>query len=96
MKVHPIISSAEFKAFVKKRWTFSIIMSMVILAAYFGFILIVAFNKELFAVKIAPSLSWGIVCGLGLIILAWVMTGIYVNWANNVYDKDVEMLKGRL
>jgi uncharacterized membrane protein (DUF485 family) len=31
--------------------------------------------------------------GLGIILIAWVMTGIYVFWANNRYDNAVEALR---
>ena len=66
------------------------------LLAYFGFILAIAFKKELFAIKLSSNLTLGIVLGLGIIIFAWIMTGIYVNWANNKYDKDVEILKSKV
>lgn len=95
-KVHDMVNTEEFKLLVKKRWTFSLIMTTIMLFAYFGFILTIAFNKSIFAIKIAPNLTVGIVLGLGIIIFAWLMTGIYVSWANNNYDKDVEILKSKV
>lgn len=91
-----LASTPDFKAFVAQRWRFSLIMAGIMLFAYFGFILIVAFNKSIFAISVSKGLSLGIVAGLGLIILAWAMTGIYVNWANTVYDSKVENLKSKL
>jgi uncharacterized membrane protein (DUF485 family) len=66
------------------------------LAVYFGFILTIAFNKEILASKINDGLTLGIPVGLGIIILAWLLTGVYVRWANNHYDKKVEELKKKL
>ncbi len=91
-----IQESEEFRKFVLKKWTFSLILTAVMLLAYFGFILIIAFNKEILATKISSGLTLGIPVGLGIIVLAWVLTGVYVRWANNHYDKKVEELKKKL
>jgi len=95
-KAQQLVDSTAFKAFVKRRWLYSLIMAALMLAAYFTFIIIIAFNKAIFAIKIAPSLTVGIVAGLGIIIFAWLMTGIYVTWANKYYDADVALLKSKL
>jgi uncharacterized membrane protein (DUF485 family) len=34
--------------------------------------------------------------GVGVIFAAWILTYIYVIWANNVYDKEVEDIKKEL
>ncbi len=91
-----IQETEEFKKFVLKKWIVSLILAAVMLLAYFGFILLVAFNKTLLATKITNGLTLGIPVGLGIIILAWVLTGIYVRWANNHYDSKVEELKKKL
>lgn len=81
------------QVFIRKSRVFSLAMTALMLLLYFGFIMIIAFNKSLFAYKVTSSLTLGIVCGLGLIILAWLFTGVYTWWANNFYDKEVEKLK---
>ena len=86
----------EFKKFVVKKWTVSLLLASIMLIAYFGFILTIAFNKELLAITLRKGLSLGIPVGLGIIILAWVLTGIYVRWANKQYDSKVEELKKKL
>jgi uncharacterized membrane protein (DUF485 family) len=91
-----IQETEEFKKFVTKKWTVSLILAAIMLIAYFGFILTVAFNKEILSAKITKGLTLGIPVGLGIIVLAWVLTGIYVSWANNKYDKKVEELKKKL
>ena len=91
-----IQETEEFKKFVRKKWSVSLILASIMLLAYFGFILTVAFRKEILATKIGDGLTLGIPIGLGIIILAWALTGIYVRWANKHYDKKVEELKKKL
>ncbi len=92
MTPHSVLESNEFKSLVKKRWTFSLAMAAIMLLVYFGFLLTIAFRKEFFAQKIASGLTLGIALGLGIIIFAWIMTGIYVKWANSSYDEKVNEL----
>ena len=63
------------------------------MVAYFGFILLVAFNKPLLGRVIAPGLSLGILLGFAVIIAAWVLTWVYVRWANTHYDAHVRGLR---
>ena len=94
MEDKKILESDAFLNLVAARRSVSISMTIVMLVAYFGFILTVAFRKEVFAIKVFSNyLSLGILCGLGLILLAWVMTGIYVLWANKKYDAHVDALR---
>lgn len=63
------------------------------MAAYFGFILLVAFNKPLLGTPVADGLSLGILLGALVIVVAWVLTWIYVSWANRHYDSAIRRLK---
>jgi uncharacterized membrane protein (DUF485 family) len=91
-----IQETEEFKKFVTKKWTVSLILASIMLLAYFGFILTVAFNKEMLATKLNKGLTLGLPVGLGIIVLAWVLTGVYVRWANKHYDNKVEELKRKI
>ena len=62
------------------------------LVAYYGFILLVAFDKELLATVIANGLSLGILLGALVIVFAWVLTIFYTTWANNTYDREIAEL----
>jgi uncharacterized membrane protein (DUF485 family) len=64
----------------RKRLAF--ILSGCMLAIYAGFILLVAYQKPLLGSQIVPGLSWGILLGVLVIVAAWVITLIYVIWAN--------------
>lgn len=67
---------------VPSRWGLSFILSGVMIVIYFGFILLVAFDKPLLGELIMPGLSVGIALGAAVIISAWVLTSIYVASAN--------------
>jgi uncharacterized membrane protein (DUF485 family) len=88
-----IINSPAFKAFVKQRWRVSLLLTFIMLIIYFGFVLTVAFHKDWLGHKIGQHVPIGLPIGVGIILSAWALTGIYVSWANNVYDKKVEELK---
>jgi uncharacterized membrane protein (DUF485 family) len=60
---------------------------------YFGFILLVAYGKPVLATELVPGLSLGIVLGAAVIVVAWVLTWIYVRWANGRYDPALARLR---
>ena len=91
-----ILESAKFKALVRKRMSVSLALTFVMLAVYFGFILIIAFNKELLAMKIGEHMTLGLPIGIGIIIFAWLLTGVYTRWANSSYDRSVRELKKQI
>jgi len=88
-----IIDSPEFKDLVATKGSVSAILTVIMLAAYFGFILVLAFNKEILSGLLMEGLSVGIPVGLFVILLAWGLTGIYVFWANDKYDSAVNKIR---
>lgn len=68
-------------------------LTMAMLASYFGFILLVAFDKPFLGSTIVPGLSVGIALGASVIAIAWVLTGIYLRWANARWDAEVEAIR---
>jgi uncharacterized membrane protein (DUF485 family) len=83
-----VIQSPRFQELVRQRTRFAWALTIVMLVIYFGFILLVAFAKPLLAMKIGGGVtSLGILLGLGVIIAAFVLTGIYVYRANSEFDE---------
>ena len=83
-----VIQSPRFQELVRQRTKFAWTLTIVMLVIYFGFILLVAFAKPLLAMKIGGGVtSLGILLGLGVIIAAFVLTGIYVYRANSEFDE---------
>ncbi len=95
-----LIESPDFKALVRKRWSVSFTLLATLFVSYYGYILLVATNKELVAQKVSDApdavVTVAIVLGVAAILVAWVLTAVYVWWANNAYDPEVERLKGQL
>ncbi len=76
-----------------QRWRISLWLTAAMMLIYFGFIFLVAFNKQLMGQTIVPGLSIGILLGALTIVAAWVLIFIYVRWANNYYDNQLANLK---
>ena len=72
------------------RWRIATRLTAAMMAAYFGFVLLVAFNKPLLGRLLAPGLSLGMLLGAGVIVVAWILTWTYVRWANRVYDPALD------
>jgi len=72
----------ELEGLSAARWRVAISLTLVMLAVYVAFILLVAFNKPLLGRLIVPGLSLGILLGVLVIVVAWVLTWWYIRWAN--------------
>ncbi|WP_265821729.1 DUF485 domain-containing protein [Geovibrio ferrireducens] len=96
MNAHEIVNSDRFKTLVRKRWTFSYIMLAILFVVYFGYLFLISLDKEQMVTLVAPNITLGIVLFVAVILIAWVLTIIYVLWANSSYDKEVEELKKML
>lgn len=83
-----IRSNPKYTAFVSMRNRYSVIMSILGAVAYYGFILLVAYDKEFLASKIGEgyTTSLGIPIGVGVIAFTIVLTWIYVRRANSEFD----------
>ena len=92
MKDEDIVARIEknpkFLKFVSTRNTYSIIMTIAMMVVYFGYILLVAFNKPFLATKVATGavMSVGIPLGVGVLVFTIVITAIYVRRANTEFD----------
>jgi uncharacterized membrane protein (DUF485 family) len=88
-----IPSHSTLEAVAAARWRIAISLTIAMMVAYFGFILLVAFNKPLLATLVAPGLSLGMLLGALVIVVAWALTWIYISWANAHYDASVKGLR---
>jgi len=88
---HPPDSRLE--ALAAARWRIAIILTIAMMVIYFGFILLVAFNKPLLGTRVATGLSLGMLLGALVIVAAWVLIWIYVRWANTHYDSAVQAMR---
>ena len=82
----------RLRQLVQQRWRIAIALTVAMIVLYFGFILLIAYNKPLLATRIAPGLSLGILLGALVIVASWLLTWVYVRWANTHYDRELREL----
>ncbi|MBA3559819.1 MAG: DUF485 domain-containing protein [Gemmatimonadaceae bacterium] len=83
------ISDARLQALAARRWKTAIWLTGAMVAIYFGFIALIAFQKPLMGRLLARGLSVGILSGALVIVSAWLLTWVYVRWANTRYDEEL-------
>lgn len=91
-----MLDSPEFKAMVAKRWAVSVALTAVLFLVYYGYIVLIATDKAFMAQKIGEVTTLGIPLGVAVILLSWMLTAIYVIWANKVHDPEVRNLKSKV
>ena len=75
------------------RWRIAILLTLAMVAVYFGFIALIAFGKARMGSLVAPGLSLGILLGALVIVASWLLTWVYVRWANNKYDVELQRIR---
>lgn len=98
LEAHQILDDPEFKALASQKNTVSLILTIIELVLYFGFIALIAYNKPFLSQKVAEgsAITIGIPIAVGVIILSWILTGVYIFWANSTYDDMVNRVKKRI
>jgi len=82
----------ELVALTRKKAALSRLLSFIMLGVYFGFVFLLAFAPDVLSAHVGQA-TLGIPLGIGIIALAWILTGLYVRWANGAYDSAVARLK---
>ncbi len=84
-----IQESKNFQELVVRRSNFAWSLSAIMLVAYYSFILIVAFYPKFFSTPIFEGAvtTYGIPAGMFIIILSFVLTGVYVRRTNKEFDE---------
>lgn len=90
--IDPTDRSARLRAVAAARWKVAIALTGAMIVLYFGFVMLIAFDKPLLGRLLVPGLSLGIVLGAGVIVCSWLLTWIYVRWANTRYDAELRAL----
>jgi uncharacterized membrane protein (DUF485 family) len=88
-------SDEAVRALAARRWRIAIALTSVMMATYFGFLFLVAYAKSAAAILVGPGLTLGIVLGALVIVVAWIVTGVYVVWANRTYDRELHALRDK-
>ena len=82
-----IEANPDFIELVRSRRTFGWTLTAIMLVIYYGYIALVAYDKPLIAQPLFGAVTVGLVIGIGVIVSAVLLTGIYVLRANGKFDE---------
>jgi uncharacterized membrane protein (DUF485 family) len=86
--VQRIASHPKYQELKAKRTSFGWWLTIAMLVVYYGFILLVAFDKPLLASRIGSGvMTLGMPIGLGVIVFTILITAVYVRRANREFDQ---------
>lgn len=90
-----IANDPRYRRLIRARGRFGWLLAAIMLSAYFGFVLLIAFDKAFLARPVVAGgvTSLGIVIGFAIILLAIVLTGLYVARANRDYDAALAAIR---
>jgi uncharacterized membrane protein (DUF485 family) len=88
-----IAGHPKYQELKRKRSSFGWWLTASMMIVYYGFILLVAFNKPFLASRLGDGvMTMGIPVGLGVILFTVVITAYYVRRANSEFDELSEQL----
>ena len=87
-------SNPDFLELERRRGALGWTLTAVMLVIYFGFILLIAFVPQVLAMKVGTGvMTLGFPLGIGVILSAIVLTGVYVWRANALFDPMTRRIK---
>ncbi|WP_225409857.1 DUF485 domain-containing protein [Stigmatella hybrida] len=87
-KAQEIARSPKYQNLVKKRSVLGWSLTAVMMVVYYGYIFLVAFNREFLARTVGEGVTTlSIPIGLGVIVFTVLITGVYVRHANSEFDR---------
>jgi uncharacterized membrane protein (DUF485 family) len=95
--VERIQNNPDYQKLVKTRNKFAWTLSIIMLVVYYAFILVIAFDPSLLGAKMGSGvITVGIPIGIAIIIIAFVLAGIYVRRANGEFDVLTQQVRDEL
>ncbi len=88
-----ILNDPNYQTLKARRTRFGWWLTIAMLVVYYGFILLVAFDKPFLATRLGAGVTTiGMPIGLAVIIFTVIITAIYVQRANSEYDELTERI----
>ena len=82
-----IAGNPKYQELKAKRTRFGWWLTLAMMVVYYGFILLVAFDKEFLSQRFGDGvMTLGIPVGFGVIVFTIVITAVYVRRANSEFD----------
>jgi uncharacterized membrane protein (DUF485 family) len=93
-----ISNDPNYKKLKAKRSSFGWWLTLAMMIVYYGFIMLVAFNKPFLSQRLGDGvMTIGIPIGFGVIVFTVVITAIYIRRANSEFDElTAAIAKGAL
>jgi uncharacterized membrane protein (DUF485 family) len=91
-----IEASPEFQELRSRLRRFVFPMSAVFLLWYFAYVLLGAFAHDFMAIKVWGDINVGLLIGLGQFVSTFIITGLYVRFANRELDPRAEAIRSKL
>lgn len=89
-----IAANRSYQELKSKRSKFGWVLTIAMLIVYYGFIMLIAFDKALLAKPIGSGvMTWGMPIGFGVIVFTIAITGVYVQRANGEFDALSDKVK---
>jgi uncharacterized membrane protein (DUF485 family) len=98
LTTHEILQDPDFKEMYSKRMRIAWTLTVLELILYFGFVYLVSFKQAFLSERLSADAvtTKGIPIAVLTIVFSWVLTGIYVFWANSTYDGLVNKVKAKI
>ena len=92
--VDRILADPNYQLLKERRSRLGWWLTAAMLVVYYGFILLIAFEKQVLAARIGTGvMTWGIPVGFGVIIFTILITAYYVMKANSEFDDLNDKIK---
>jgi uncharacterized membrane protein (DUF485 family) len=96
MNHRELLESRAFHQLLARRWRMSLSLTALLFLLYYGYIILIAVNRAFVSRRIDGATTIGIPLGAAVIVAAWILTAIYVVWANRYYDVEAARLRDSL
>lgn len=93
-----ILDDPDFKELYTRKMTVAWTLTVLELVLFYGFVALVSYNKPFLARKLsaASPITIGIPIAVAVILISWVLTGLYVRWANTTHDDLANKIKDKI
>lgn len=82
-------ANPKFQQLVAKRGRLALVLSLIVLGAYYALMMVVAFAPDLLRSPVAEggALSIGFPIAAVVIVVSWLLTGVYSYFANGEFEE---------
>jgi uncharacterized membrane protein (DUF485 family) len=79
----------KFQMLIQRRGRLALVLSAIVLVSYYAFMMVVAFAPDLLRAPLSEgsTLTIGVPVGAAIIVVSWLLTGVYSHFANGPFDK---------